>query len=133
MKLYSDGGARGNPGPSSGAALLFDDTPHEVFAIGEYFGIGTNNQAEYKALILGLNECLARKIPSVDCFLDSELIVKQLNGHYRVKDAELLQLFQKVSGLKAQFTSISFTHIPRAQNKLADKKVNEILDLQRLP
>ncbi len=130
MKLYSDGGARGNPGPSAGAAVLFDTKGVEVFNVGDYFGTGTNNQAEYKGLLLGLTECLARQIFSVDCYLDSELIVKQLNGEYKVKDAILAQLHQSVKMLEAKFNDISFNHVPRAQNKFADKKVNEILDSQ---
>lgn len=128
MKLYSDGGARGNPGPSAGAAILLDVNGAQVFNIGEYFGIGTNNQAEYKGLLLGLTECLSRQILDLDCFLDSELIVKQLKGEYKVKDQTLSQLYQSVQMLLPKFAKVSFTHVPRSNNKLADKKVNEILD-----
>ncbi len=131
MKLYSDGGARGNPGPSAGGAVLFDADGAEVFTVGDYFGVGTNNQAEYKALHLGLTECLARQIFSIDCYLDSELVVKQLKGDYKVKDVTLQQLYQSVKMLADKFNEISFNHVPRAQNKFADQKVNEILDSQQ--
>jgi ribonuclease HI len=129
VKLYSDGGARGNPGPASGAAILFDTSGNEVFSKSEYFGVGTNNQAEYKALLLGLRECSLRKVETLSCFLDSELVVKQLNKEYKVKDPVLLELFADIQQMLPGFKQVTFTHIPRAQNKLADKKVNEILDL----
>lgn len=128
MKLFTDGGARGNPGPAACAAVLLNDEDAPIFCVGSYLGVSTNNQAEYHGLLIGLKECLSRNLTSLECFLDSELIVKQLNKEYRVKDAQLVKLYSEVQSLVANFTNISFTHVPRSKNKLADKKVNEILD-----
>lgn len=128
MFLYTDGGARGNPGPSSGAAVLYNDKNELVFEKSEYYGIGTNNQAEYKALLLGINECLKTGVTRVECFLDSELVVKQLNGFYKVKEPSLSLLFAEIKALLSKFDSVAFTHIPRSKNKIADGLVNKILD-----
>ncbi len=128
MFLYTDGGARGNPGPSSGAAVLYNDKNELVFEKTEYYGIGTNNQAEYKALLLGINECLKIGVIRVECFLDSELVVKQLNGLYKVKEPSLSLLFAEIKALLSKFDSVVFTHIPRSKNKIADSLVNKVLD-----
>ncbi|PIR06311.1 MAG: ribonuclease H [Candidatus Komeilibacteria bacterium CG11_big_fil_rev_8_21_14_0_20_36_20] len=126
-KLFTDGGARGNPGPSAiGGVLYSEDKLIDSFS--EYLDHGTNNQAEYQALIFGLNIALKNKITELECFLDSELIVNQLNQEYKVKDKILAKLFVKVWNLSQLFKKISFTHIERSKNKEADALVNKALD-----
>lgn len=126
--IYSDGGARGNPGPAAIGYVVNGK------GYGEYIGETTNNVAEYKALIAGLKKGIAllgktkASETTVHCYLDSELLVKQLNGEYKVKDATLRLLFMEAWNLKQDYKSVSFTHIPRERNKEADKMVNYALD-----
>lgn len=125
--LYTDGGARGNPGPAGiGYALTLPNKP--AITYGVFIGRATNNQAEYTALQQGLERALAEGATELECYLDSQLVVEQLNGNYRVKEATLLQQWQKIQALRAQFKQISFNHVRREQNKLADKLVNEAID-----
>lgn len=126
--LNTDGGSRGNPGPAATGFLLFDSEQHLVEFGGEYLGTATNNVAEYKALILGLKKTLKHMIQEVTCYLDSELIVRQLNKEYKVRDENMKQLFDEVTILADKFESITFTHVPRAENKHADAMVNIILN-----
>lgn len=126
-KLYTDGGARGNPGPAAiGYVLTIDGK--EVEAKGEVIGKATNNQAEYEALIKGLSYAKKKGVSRITCYLDSELVVKQMRGEYRVKDIDLKKLFEKAKGLTSQFALIEFIHIRREKNKQADKLVNLALD-----
>jgi len=128
--LYTDGGARGNPGPGA-VGIVLKKEDKTVFAKGKYLGDNfTNNQAEYQALILGLHEALGHT-KELKCFLDSELVVKQLNGEYRVKDEKLKPLFEKVKKLEDNFKKITFHHISREKNKLADLLLNRELDKKR--
>lgn len=124
--LFTDGGARGNPGPGA-AGVVLKIGEERVFAKAKYLGQTTNNQAEYQALVLGLNEA-SKHTKELECFLDSELVVKQLNGEYRVKDEKLKPLFEKVGVLKKDFKKISFHHIRREKNKEADLLLNQELD-----
>ncbi|MDD2680522.1 MAG: ribonuclease HI family protein [Patescibacteria group bacterium] len=130
MKLiiHSDGGARGNPGPAGIGACLHSEDGALVAEVSAFLGIATNNQAEYQALIAGLNKALELKAEAVDCFLDSELIVKQINREYKVKNKELAPLFLQVYNLLTKFKQYKFTHIPREQNKEADRLANEAMD-----
>ena len=124
--LHSDGGARGNPGPAGiGVVLEFSDNK-KLFK--KYIGEGTNNQAEYQALILGLEEAKKVGAEEVDCYLDSELVVKQLNREYKVKNEGLAPLFIKVYNLTQQFKKVKFIHVFREDNIEADKLVNEAMD-----
>ncbi len=126
-ELFTDGGARGNPGPAAGAFVI--KKGEKIVANGAVFlGKTTNNQAEYEGLVLGLKKLLTITKGEVKCFLDSELVVKQLNGQYRVKDEGLKPLFAKVCVLKGHFEKITFTHIRREKNKEADALVNQELD-----
>ncbi|OGL35488.1 hypothetical protein A3F65_00210 [Candidatus Saccharibacteria bacterium RIFCSPHIGHO2_12_FULL_47_16b] len=127
-KLYVDGGARGNPGPAAGAFIICNLADSVVKKDALYFGIATNNQAEYQALIKGLAAAGRLDVKRLQVFLDSELVVRQLNGQYRVKNKELQPLHQKVKVLSDGFAAITFTHVPRALNKEADAEVNRILD-----
>ncbi|MFH0856582.1 MAG: ribonuclease HI family protein [bacterium] len=128
IKLYSDGGARGNPGPAGIGAVLKDEENKTVEKVSEYIGDATNNQAEYRALIAGLEKAKEIGAEEVDCFLDSELVVKQMRREYRVKDKNLALLFTKVLNLGMGFKKISYTHILRQYNQEADKLVNEAID-----
>ncbi len=128
LTIYSDGGARGNPGPAGIGVVLFDDKKNIVAKISRYIGETTNNQAEYQALLAGLEKAHEIKATKVKCYLDSELVVKQLNGEYKVKDQFLAQHFLKIWNLKKKFLNITFQHIPREKNKLADQLVNQAID-----
>jgi len=129
--IYTDGGSRGNPGPS-GIGVVVNNKEYS-----EYIGEGTNNEAEYKAVIFALKKTKAllgkEKIKQTEIELksDSELLVKQLNGEYKIMEPRIQQLFIEVWNLKIDFGKIQFTLIPREKNKEADKLVNEALDGQR--
>lgn len=126
-KLYTDGGARGNPGPAGiGGVLYKDDNLFDSFS--SYIGRGTNNQSEYLAILKGIELALEHNIDTLDCFLDSELVVKQLNREYKVKNEELAKIFIKIYNLTLKFKKITFTHIRREYNKEADALVNKALD-----
>ena len=99
-----------------------------ILGKSEYLGKATNNQAEYRALILGLEELLRMNVKGTSCFLDSELVVKQLNGQYRVKDKDLKPLYERIKKLAGEFEEIKFSHVRREENKEADKLVNKELD-----
>jgi len=126
-KLFTDGGSRGNPGPAAiGGQILNGDEQIETF--NEYIGSSTNNIAEYSALIKGLTLAAEKNITDIECFLDSELVVKQVLGIYKVKDEKMKILHKQVSDLKSKFKTLKFTHVLRAKNSVADKLVNTALD-----
>jgi len=126
--LYTDGGARGNPGPSAIGIVLKDIDKKDIDTLGVYLGTATNNFAEYTALITGIKLAKEKNITELNCFLDSELVVKQLNGLYKVREETLKELCNQVKELGKTFTSITFTHIRREFNKEADAIVNKVLD-----
>ncbi|MBT3413050.1 MAG: ribonuclease HI family protein [Candidatus Jacksonbacteria bacterium] len=126
--LFTDGGARGNPGPSAIGIVLKDVDGKIIEELGETIGNATNNQAEYSALLKGLEVALENKVQVIDCYLDSELVVKQLKQEYKVKDKKLAVLFVKAWNISKSFKGITFSHVPRSQNKRADKLVNDALD-----
>ncbi len=125
--IYTDGGARGNPGPAGIGVAFVSPTNEIISTYKEYIGEATNNTAEYKALILALEKIQDFKVDEIECRLDSELVVKQLKGEYKVKDQNLKELFNRVKEL-IFFKQISFIHIKREKNKIADKLVNEAID-----
>jgi lactoylglutathione lyase len=132
LKIYSDGGARGNPGPAAIAFIATNDEGETVKADSRFIGVHTNNQAEYEALLMALKFAADQKTQDVICHLDSELVAKQLNGEYAVKNNELWQLWRKVQLLKTCFKKISFVNVPRNNPKIvmADELVNKALDEQ---
>lgn len=130
IKLFTDGGARGNPGPAGIGAVLKNEDKEIVARVSEYIGAATNNQAEYSALIRGLEKAKEIGAKEVECFLDSELVVKQMNREYRVKDKNLALLFTKVWNLSLGFKKVTFSHIMREYNQEADRLVNEAIDLE---
>lgn len=128
ITIYSDGGSRGNPGKAGIGAILKDENKKNISEISEYLGIATNNQAEYTAIIKALEKAHKLGAQNVECYLDSELIVKQINGDYKVKNKGLIPLFLQLTKLKNNFQKISFTHIRRELNKESDKLANEAMD-----
>jgi len=126
--IFTDGGARGNPGPAAAGAVILDPTTQSPLAeISKYLGETTNNQAEYQALILALEKALSIGIAQADCYLDSELIVKQLAGIYRVKHPDLKPLYEKVREYRNQM-QLRFYHVRRERNAHADSLVNQAID-----
>ena len=130
--LYVDGGARGNPGPAGAGGVLFDSADKKIGEFKKYLGDElTNNQAEYQGLILGLKLAQKNKIKKLSIFMDSELIVKQIKGEYRVKNEGLKPLFEKAKKLLVKFSDYNINHIVRERNKLADALVNEAIDMKK--
>ena len=126
--LYTDGGARGNPGPAAFAYVLESDDGTVLAAHGETIGVATNNVAEYRGLVAGLAKALELAVPDVEVVSDSELLVKQMRGEYRVKNEALRELSLEAARLARQLDSVDYRHVRRAQNELADRLVNEALD-----
>ncbi len=129
--VWVDGGARGNPGPAAIGAVVKDEQEQLITSLSRRIGIGTNNQAEYMALIAALEKAISLGARQVHVKSDSELMVKQLNGNYRVKNANLKRLYQKVKQLQGSLQEFTITHIPRQQNQEADRLVNRALDMPR--
>ena len=129
--LRTDGGARGNPGPAAAGAVIETEDGVVLAKYKRYLGILSNNQAEYQALILGLRAIALWQPAAVQVRMDSELIVKQMNGEYRVKAPHLLPLYTETRQLVTVLPQVSFLHVPRAQNHLADALANEAMDEQQ--
>jgi ribonuclease HI len=126
--LNFDGASRGNPGPAGIGAVIFHNGK-EIWASCQYIGTKTNNQSEYSALILGLKEALTRDIKCLQVYGDSQLIINQINGEYKVRNPGLQDLYKEVQDLQAHFESIVFTHVYREFNKRADQLSNMALDV----
>ena len=126
--LHTDGGSRGNPGPGAAGIVLTNQNGEVIKEKGEFLGVCTNNEAEYKALSFGLALALESGIDDLDCYLDSELVVKQLKGLYKVKNSGLSLYSAKIKQLETKFKKVTYIHVKRELNKQADKIVNEILD-----
>lgn len=126
--LYTDGGSRNNPGPAGIGGVAFDNKKKEVFKFKKFIGEKTNNQAEYQALIEGLKKAAETGAEYVNCFLDSELVVKQLNGLYKIKNEGIQPLAAQVLVLTNKFKNVTFQHVLREKNKVADELVNEAID-----
>ena len=128
LTIYTDGGARGNPGPAALGVVIIDATKKTIAEYGEYLGEQTNNYAEYSALISGLKKAKELGATEVECLLDSELVTRQMKREYKVKEPTLQKLFIQAFNLASVFKKIIFRHIPREQNKEADRWVNKLLD-----
>ena len=126
---FTDGGARGNPGPAGSGGVIYDGD-RKVADVKKYLGIRTNNWAEYEAIIITLERAklMGYAKRDIELRMDSELIARQLSGRYRVKDANMKEQFLKVQALLAHFGKATFTHIPREKNKEADALANEAMD-----
>lgn len=127
-RLYTDGASRGNPGQAGAGVVLLDDRGEEILAKSAYLGVCTNNFAEYRALIFGLESAGEMGCRNVSIFLDSELIVRQVQGSYKVKNADLKPLYNEVQNLLQRFERVTITHIPRAKNARADELANRGID-----
>ena len=132
--VHTDGGSRGNPGPAALGVVIQNEKGETLKEYGEYLGEITNNEAEYRGAITALKKIKSlwgksnTKNTEVQMFLDSELIVKQLNGEYKVENENIQVFFLQLWNLKTDFKKVSFTAIPREENKDADRMVNEALD-----
>ncbi|HET7814955.1 MAG TPA: ribonuclease HI family protein [Candidatus Baltobacteraceae bacterium] len=129
--LFADGGSRGNPGPAASGAVLLSPDGSVIEEIGRFLGTATNNVAEWTALEIGLEAALARGIRRLAVRMDSELVVKQISGEYRVKHPGLQPLYRRVRSLMSQFEVVEVRHVRRKDNALADAVVNQVLDAQQ--
>ena len=129
--IYSDGGSRGNPGPSAAGFVVMDWRQEFIGQGGEYLGITTNNQAEYHGVRMGLERALEMKARIVECRIDSLLVANQMKGLYKIKNRELWPINERVRALVEQFDKVTFVHVRREFNQLADGMVNKILDAHK--
>jgi probable phosphoglycerate mutase len=127
-RLSTDGGSRGNPGPAAYGYVLESEDGHVLDARGETIGTATNNVAEYRGLIAGLESALERGVDELEVVSDSELVVRQMRGEYRVKNETLRGLFLEATALAQQVGTVTYTAVRREDNELADRLVNEALD-----
>ena len=128
LQLFSDGASRGNPGEAGAGIAILDHESYELVGTGQYLGQCTNNEAEYRALLLGLTKCAEFGNGSIKVNLDSELIVKQVRGEYKVKNPNLKPLFQEVMQKLSGFASFSIVHVRRENNSRADQLANQAID-----
>lgn len=128
LKIYTDGGSRGNPGPAASGAVLYSEEGEVVATASKYLGKDTNNQAEYTAIIIGLEKAKSLGAETIELCMDSELAVKQLKGEYKVKNPEIAKRFLEVKNLIVQFDHVKIKHVRRELNKAADALVNKVLD-----
>jgi ribonuclease HI/ADP-ribose pyrophosphatase YjhB (NUDIX family) len=126
--IYTDGGSRGNPGPSASGFVIMDQAQRVLAQGGEYLGITTNNQAEYHGVRIGLEKAQEMGFKRVDLRLDSMLVVNQMNGIYAIKNRDLWPINERIRDLMSKFDKVSFRHVPREMNQLADGEVNKALD-----
>jgi ribonuclease HI len=127
-RLHCDGASRGNPGPAGAGVVLHDPQGHLQVNRGRYLGETTNNVAEYQALLLGLAEARRLGVRKIQVLADSELMVRQLNGRYRVKSSHLIPLWRKAQESLQQFDAYTVGHVPREENRLADAAANRAID-----
>ena len=132
LSLYIDGASRGNPGPAGVGVVLCDGGNRVLWEFGKFIGETTNNVAEYTALIDGLQEALIHKVRKISVYTDSELLTRQLQGKYKVKEPHLKVLHQQALSLIRGFGRFGIHHIPRTENRRADKLANEALNTMRL-
>lgn len=128
IKLFGDGGSRGNPGPSASGYVLLDLEDNIILKSGVYLGVTTNNQAEYQSLRLGLEEAFRYGAQEVAVHMDSQLVVNQMKGVFKVRNRDLWPIHEAVKESAKRFKKVTYTHVPRELNKLADAEVNVTLD-----
>jgi ribonuclease HI len=129
---YSDGASRGNPGPAAIGGLVQDEAGTRLATISEAIGRGTNNEAEYRAAISAVEAAIALGAGSVELRMDSELVVRQFSGRYRVRNPALIKHFQRLDALRRRLQRLDLVHVPREQNREADRLANLALD-RRVP
>lgn len=128
MTIYSDGAARGNPGPAGAGAVLMAEDGSLLSEVCRYLGETTNNQAEYRALLLAIEEASSKGATKLAIYADSELMVKQIRGEYRVKNEDLKPLHREIVQRLKTMGSYTIDHVPRERNKAADKLANRAID-----
>lgn len=128
VTVFSDGGSRGNPGPSAAGYVILNPAQEVIAEGGEYLGITTNNQAEYHGVRIGLEKALELKYKRVDFKIDSMLVVNQMKGYYKIKNRELWPIHERIRELMKKFDKVTFNHVAREFNQLADGMVNKTLD-----
>lgn len=131
LTIYTDGASRGNPGPASYGFVIFSEKGEKIYSLGKYIGINTNNFAEYSAVVEALRYLSKQKDKSnfsLKFFMDSRLVAEQLSGRFKVKSSTLKLLVEEVKALLLNFKSVTFLHIPREKNYLADSMANKALD-----
>jgi ribonuclease HI/pterin-4a-carbinolamine dehydratase len=128
VKIFTDGGSRGNPGPSASGFVVLDMEDTVLVEKGVYLGVTTNNVAEYTALKLALEECRKMGVKQIHAYLDSLLVVNQMRGIFKIKNRDLWPIHDAIKKLAAEFDEVQFDHVPRELNKLADAAVNKALD-----
>jgi len=128
ITIFSDGGSRGNPGPSAAGFVILNNRQEVIAEGGEYLGITNNNQAEYQGVRLGLEKAIELKFRRVDFKIDSMLVVNQMKGFYKIKNRELWPIHERIRELMKSFDKVTFSHVRREFNQLADGMVNKTLD-----
>ncbi len=133
MKLiaYADGASRGNPGLASYGVVVYDQQGNELHRGAQALGRATNNQAEYRGAIAALEAALGLGASEVELRMDSELVVRQLSGRYKVRNPGLIPLHKRILALRERFDRVALVHVPREQNRVADKLANEALDIRQ--
>ncbi|MEA3450206.1 MAG: ribonuclease HI family protein [Patescibacteria group bacterium] len=126
--IYTDGGARGNPGPAGIGAVIYNEKKEIIAEISEYIGESTNNQAEYKALLAAIKKAKEFKVDEINFFLDSELVVEQMSGNYKVKNKSLQPLFVQIYNESLSYKKVTYKHVRREKNKEADRLANMAMD-----
>ncbi len=128
LLIHTDGGSRGNPGPGAIGIAVLNDQKKLIKEIGKFIGRSTNNEAEYKAVIEGLKTCKEMGGKELKFFIDSLLVVSQLNGKFKIKEPRMKKFYLEIKELEKSFDSVTYLHVPREKNYMADKIVNEVLD-----
>jgi ribonuclease HI len=128
LTIHTDGAARGNPGPAGAGACIRDEHGTVVSEDCRYLGEATNNVAEYEALLLGMERAKELGARRIEMCADSQLVVRQLNGEYRVRNPALQRLHARVQQLESEFDSVEYRHVPRAENRAADRLANRAID-----
>jgi ribonuclease HI len=128
LRVYSDGAARGNPGPAGAGAVLVEPSGQVVDRLGKYLGVQTNNFAEYMGLLLGLRRARDLGVREIEVFADSELMIRQLGGRYQVKSPTLRPLYEEALKLLNEFSRVKLVHVPREMNSAADEMSNRAID-----
>lgn len=128
VTVYTDGASRGNPGLAGIGLVFFGSDGQEIKRVHRFLGTTTNNVAEYIALLTALEQAQAMNIGRLNVFSDSELMVRQMNGEYRVRDEKLVPLYEQVWQLASRLQKVTYTHVPRGRNKIADQLANQAID-----
>jgi ribonuclease HI len=128
LRVYSDGAARGNPGPAGAGAVLVEPSGQVVDRLGKFLGVQTNNYAEYMGLLLGLKRARELGVSEVEVYADSELMIRQLGGRYQVKSTSLRPLYEEAVRLLNDFSRVKLVHVPREMNAAADEMSNRAID-----